>query len=53
MKMKQVITAIAGAALIGGITEATKFFPNITEILVAANLLVSAIITFVVGKKEE
>jgi len=53
MKTSKIVTAIVAAALVGGITEATKFFPNLAEIFVASNVLVSAIAAYILGKDTE
>jgi len=53
MKPHQIITAIAAAAVIGAVTEATKFFPNMAEIFVAVNILVSAVTSYILRPKDE
>jgi hypothetical protein len=52
MKKYQIITAIACAAAIGGVTEAVRFFPNIAEIASASNILLLAVSAFVLQKRE-
>ena len=53
MKRHQIITAISAAAIVGAVTEATKFYPNLAEIFVAVNVLVSAVTAYVVGRTIE
>jgi len=43
----KIILAILGAALIGGGTEAIKFYPQFSEILVGVNVLLAAVVAFV------
>ena len=51
MKLKNaIIVSIAAAAVIGGATEAIKFYPTLSEVALAVNMLCVAVSSFVMSK---
>ena len=53
MTKGKIITAIVGAMLVAGVTEAVGFFPQFTQIGTAANTLITAIVAFVAHSSSE
>ena len=51
MKKNKIITSVVGAMLIAGITELSGFYPELVQIFTASNVLVTAVIAFIVGKE--
>uniref|UniRef100_A0A6M3LNU5 Uncharacterized protein n=1 Tax=viral metagenome TaxID=1070528 RepID=A0A6M3LNU5_9ZZZZ len=49
MTPKKIIIGIAGAAIVGGLTQAASYYPNLVGIFTPASALVLAVVAYFNG----